>query len=190
LGIAQRHTGAPSRAIELELLTGILVAFIAPPGSLTDALGIGVGHGQFATEVAGGTRTVFSAIGVGAEIGLAIWPDKAGLTLAGFRSTIAVRVESLAITRTVAGTLSGFDDSRKRIAAAAAFLEIAVVASGLGIAIDERLIGGLVSGSNTCPVMKPGLVIEIPIAAPDVFSIVVAADEAVVPTLSSDNAQK
>lgn len=190
LCVTQRHTRAPSGAIELELRTRILVAFVSPPGSLADALGIGVGHGQGATEVSGSTRTVFPAIGVGAEIGLAIWPDNAGLALAGLGPAIAVRVGSVAIPRTIAGALGSLDDSRKRITAIAAFLEIAVFASGLGIAIDGRLIGGLVSETNTCPVVTPGHVIEIPVAAPDVFSIVLTANEAVVPTLSSGNAQK
>jgi hypothetical protein len=133
---------------------------------------------------------VLPAIGNGAEIGLAILPDKASLALAGLSSAIAVRVRIVATPWTVAGALGGFDDSRGSAdAAAAAFLEIPVDFA-LGIAIDGRLIGGLVSGSNTGTVVEPGLFVEILAAAPDVFSIVLTADEAVVPTVSSGNAQK
>jgi len=71
-------------------------------------------------------------------------------------------------------------------------LEISVVAT-FGIAIDGRLLGGLVFGSDAGAVVEPGFVVQIPakqVSAPDKSSIVLAINEAVVPTVSARNAQE
>jgi len=71
-------------------------------------------------------------------------------------------------------------------------LEISVVAT-FGIAIDGRLLGGLVFGSDAGAVVEPGFVVQIPakqVSAPDKSSIVMAINEAVVPTVSAGNAQE
>lgn len=136
---------------------------------------------------------MLSAIGVGTKVYLAVWTGKACLALAGLGSAIAIRVGSIASARTFSGTLGCFDNTWSDItAAAAAASPESSAATREGIAIHGGLIGGLVFGPDTGTVVEPGLVIEVAtekIATPDILSIVLAIDEAIVATIASGNTQ-
>jgi hypothetical protein len=135
---------------------------------------------------------VFSAIGIGTKVYFAVGTRKSCFALAGLGSAIAIRVGSIASNGTFSGTLGGFDNTRSDITAAAAASSESAAATGEGNAIHGGLIGRLVFGPDTGTVVEPGLVIEIAtekIATPDIFSIVLAIDEAVVATVASGNTQ-
>jgi len=112
LRFAQCQTGAFSGAIKVEFLTGVLVTPISLPGSLANALLVGIGNGQFSAEVSRRARPVLSAIGIGTEVDFAVGSRKACFALTGLGAAIAIRVGIVAPPRTVTGAFGSFDDSR------------------------------------------------------------------------------
>ena len=154
------------------------------PAFLTDALG--VVHGKISPEVQGRTRSVFTAVGGGADINVAVWSRKSSLTSAGLGTAVAIRVGVVTASRTVSRALRGFDNSCHIDVTTS--LEIAVVI--ITATVNWSLIGWLVSGSNTSSVVTPCFIGGTSVlSTPNIFAVMLTANKTIVATVSPSNTQ-
>jgi len=147
------------------------------PAFLTDALG--VVHGKISPEVQGRTRSVFTAVGGGADINVAVWSRKSSLTSAGLGTAVAIRVGVVTASRTVSRTLRGFDNS----------CHIDVTTS-ITATVNWILIGRLISRSNTSSVVTPCFIGRTSVlSTPNIFAVMLTTNKTIVATVSSSDTQ-